>query len=149
MRPLALSRCASLPTVVVLPVPLTPTAKITNGRCAVEMVSGASTVQQARRRGLAQQLDRRRAELRLLAARISPTSHVVASTPTSAGQQSRLRILDRRFVERLPAEAEQLGREPSRAAVQPRFELAEKTRALFVGRGGHACEIPDDVLLLV
>ena len=59
--PLAFKRCASLPTVVVLPVPLTPTAKITNGLCAAVIASGASTVRSKPSAVCAQQLDGRRA----------------------------------------------------------------------------------------
>ena len=43
LRPSAESRAASLPMVVVLPEPLTPTTRMTNGFCAASISSGFAT----------------------------------------------------------------------------------------------------------
>ncbi len=43
LRPSAASLAASLPMVVVLPEPLTPTTRITNGFCAASITSGFAT----------------------------------------------------------------------------------------------------------
>ena len=43
LRPSALSFAASLPMVVVLPEPLTPTTRMTNGFCAASITSGFAT----------------------------------------------------------------------------------------------------------
>ena len=140
--PLAFKRCASLPTVVVLPVPLTPTAKITNGLCAAAIASGASTVASKPSAVCAQQLDGRRAGIAFVR-RAHPVDEPRRRLDADVGrQQARLELLDRALVERLRAEAEQLRRQPVVAAVQARFELAEETRALlFVCSGGHAVKI--------
>jgi hypothetical protein len=101
-------------------------------------------------RGRAQQLDGRCAGWAPLARGAHLGHEPSRRVDAHVGQQQpRLELFYGRFVERLRAEAAQLRRKPVLAAVQARFELAEKPRALFVFCRGHAFEILDDLLLLV
>ena len=123
-RPCSRSFCASLPIVVVLPVPLTPTTRITDG--LVRDVEPRRLAEQ--RRDL---LGERRRRGRRAPPRASSrrTSSAVARTPTSAVEQRLLEPLPRRRVLRVERRDGDLLGQRTAAARERVAQARRRTRA--------------------
>ena len=127
MRPDARSFDASLPIVVVLPVPLTPTTSRTEGRSETPSVGGSPN----RSRDL---LGECFAELRHVTARLEPSDQLGRRTDADVGVDERLlEPLPRRVVGRIERrDLDLLGERAPR--LRERLAQAAEEAALFVDR---------------
>ena len=137
------SRCASLPIVVVLPAPLMPTTRITNGLDARgSMISGRSTgarISTHRRRSAASSASRSPSSLRATRLRRSLEDPLGRRHADVGGEQARLELVEDLGVDL--AAGQQLGEvagQERAAAAEARPQPPEEAAHAGGGRGGLA-----------